>query len=157
MKTFTTTDGTEWRVTVNVLTIKRVLEDTGLKLTDLFSTESKISEFFSDDVKFCEVLWSVVRPEAEKAGKTLDDFFSAIDGTVIESAVEALLSELVDFFQEPRRGLLRKVLQKWRAASDKLKTEGVRVAEQRLEEIDFETVLSQMPTNSASSSPAPAA
>lgn len=157
MKTFTTTDGTEWRLTVNVLTIKRVLEDTGLKLTDLFSTESRISQFFSDDIKFCEVLWSCVRPDAEKAGKTADDFFSAIDGTVIETAVEALLSELVDFFQEPRRGLLRKVLVKWRLASERLKTEGVRDAEQKLEEMDFEAALSQTLTSSASSSPDAAA
>ncbi len=107
MKAFKTTDGTEWQVVVNVATIKRCMDDTGLRLTDLFASEAKIGEFFADDVRFCEVLFSVIRPQADAAGKTLDDFLAGIDGTVIEKAVEALLAEVADFFQEPRKGLIK--------------------------------------------------
>jgi hypothetical protein len=157
MKTFKTTDGTEWQVTVNVGTIKRCQDDTGLRLTDLFASAEKIGSFFADDVKFCEVLFSTIRPQAEAAGKTLDDFLAGIDGTVIEGAAEALLAELSDFFPEPRKGLLKKMLARYQAAHQKVMTEGVRAAEQKIEETDFETLLRQTLTNSASSSPASAA
>lgn len=157
MKTFKTTDGTEWKVAVNVGTIKRVQDDTGLRLTDLFASEAKIGAFFADDVKFCEVLFSAIRPQAEEAGKTLDDFLAGIDGTVIEGAVEALLAEVADFFQEPRKGLLKKTLAKYQAAHQKLVTEGVLAAEKKIEETDFEMLLRQTHTSSASSSPASAA
>ena len=157
MKTFKTTDGTAWQVVVNVGTIKRVHDDTGLRLTDLFASAEKIGAFFADDVKFCEVLFSTIRPQAEAAGKTLDDFLAGIDGTVIEGAVEALLAEVADFFQEPRKGLLKKMLVKYQAAHEKLTTEGVLAAEKKIEETDFETLLRQTLTSSASSSPASAA
>jgi hypothetical protein len=157
MKTFKTTDGTAWQVVVNVGTIKRVQDDTGLRLTDLFASAEKIGAFFADDVKFCEVLFSTIRPQAEAAGKTLDDFLAGIDGTVIEGAVEALLAEVADFFQEPRKGLLKKMLVKYQAAHEKLTTEGVLAAEKKIEETDFETLLRQTLTSSASSSPASAA
>ena len=157
MKTFQTLDGTEWKVAVTVLTIKRVMEETGLKLTDLFANEAKIGEFFSDDVRFAEVVWSVVRPQAEHLGRTPEQFFGSMDGTVIEAASEALLAETVDFFQEPRRSLLRRVLDKYRASHNKLQTEGVLAVEKKIEEMDFDKLLSQTLTNSASSSPASAA
>jgi hypothetical protein len=157
MKTFKTTDGTAWQVVVNVGTIKRVQDDTGLRLTDLFASAEKIGAFFADDVKFCEVLFSTIRPQAEAAGKTLDDFLAGIDGTVIEGAVEALLAEVADFFQEPRKGLLKKMLLKYQAAHAKLTTEGVLAAEKKIEETDFETLLRQTLTSSVSSSPASAA
>lgn len=157
MKTFRTIDGTEWKVVVTVGTIKRVLDETGLKLTDLFATEAKIGEFFSDDIKFCEVLWSVVRPQADELGRTTDQFFGNIDGTVIEQAVEALLAEVVDFFQEPRRTLLRKVLTRYQESHRKLQTEGVLAVERLIETTDFEQAIRQTHTNSASSSPALAA
>lgn len=157
MKAFKTTDGTEWKVTVNVGTIKRVQDDTGLRLTDLFASPEKISEFFSDDVKFCEVLFSVVRPQAEADGKGVDDFLSSIDGTVIEGAVEALLEEVADFFHEPRKGLIKKTLAKYRAAHDRLVTEGVLAVEQKINQTDFETLLRQTLTSSPLSSPGSAA
>lgn len=151
MKSFRDTAGTEWKLSVNVLTIKRVLDDTGLRLTDIFSTEQKISQFFSDDVKFCEVLWAIVKPQAEEDGSTAEQFFGAIDGTVIEAALDALLEEVADFFQEPRRSLLRRVLAKFRVAQEKLTTEGVLAVEKTLETADFETFLLQTHTNSVSS------
>lgn len=157
MKTFTATDGTKWEIVVNVGTIKRCMDDTGLRLTDLFASEAKIGEFFADDVRFCTVLFSVVRPQAEAAGKTLDDFLAGIDGTVIEGAVEALLAEVADFFQEPRKGLIKKTLARYQAAHRKLVTEGVRDAEKKIEETNFEELLRQTLMSSASNSPASAA
>lgn len=157
MKAFKTTDGTEWQVVVNVATIKRCMDDTGLRLTDLFASEAKIGEFFADDVRFCEVLFSVIRPQADAAGKTLDDFLAGIDGTVIEKAVEALLAEVADFFQEPRKGLLKKVMERYSKAAEKVRVETLAVVEKQIEEMDFEKLIRQTLTSSALSSPGSAA
>jgi len=161
MKAFTTVDGVEYQIRVNVGTVKRVLEETGLRLTDLFTDEGALGRFFSDDVKFAEVIYSVIRPQLEAAGKTAADFFEAIDGTVIEQAAEALLAEVVDFFQEPRKGLLKKVLAKWMEAKARMQSEGVAAVAEKIETLNFDEMMaspssSPTPTNSVSSSPASA-
>ncbi len=152
--TFRTNDGAEWSVDVTVLTIARCQKETGLRLTDLFSTEAKISEFFADDVQFCLVLAAVVRPQLEAAGKTTDDFLSVMGGEAIEGAVRALLRGIALFFQEPRRSMILRVLEKFEQAEKKVQSESLADAQKQLEEIDFETLIrSQFArTNSASSS-----
>lgn len=154
MKTFRTTDGSEWSVVVNVLTIKRVMVATGLKLTDLFSTADKVREFFADEVRICEVLFATVQPQAEERQKSLEDFLSVVDGTVIESAMEALIAETADFFQEPRKGLIKQALAKYQEATTRLQIEDARVAEQKLQALDFDRLFSQTLTSCASSSQA---
>lgn len=158
MRTFRATDGTEYRVNVNVLTIKRVLEETGLRLTDLFADERAIGQFFSDDVRFAEVVLATIRPQLVEAKRSPDEFFASLDGTVIQAAAEALLAEVADFFQEPRRTMLRRVMERYQAAADKVRTEVQADVDRRLETINFEAALRQMyspptPTSSASSSP----
>ena len=162
MATFRTTDGVEWKVAVNVGVIKRVIEDTGVRLTDIFASDAKVGEFFSDDVKFAEVIWSIIRPQAEAKQKTADDFFAVINGAVIEQAAEAMLTEIVDFFQEPRRTLLRRVLERFQAAQKRLVTAEFDAASRRLETMTDEQILVieeklQTPSSSATSSPGAAA
>lgn len=152
MRTFKTTDGTDWAVQVNVGTVKRVLDETGLKLTDLFAGDKRLDAFFADDVQFCLVLSAVVRPQLIAANKTTDDFLSLIDGTCVEQAVEALVGEVADFFPEPRKGQLKKVMEKYQAANAKVQGESLAEIDKKIEETDFETLIRQTLTNSASSS-----
>jgi uncharacterized protein YuzB (UPF0349 family) len=151
MKPFQTSDGAKYEIAVNVATVKRVRDLTGINLLGLVGDQKAVSELFEDDVKFCEVLCAVVRPQLEAAGKSDDDFFAAINGDVIETAAEALLAEIVNFFQEPRRSLLRKAMEKYQTAYRKVRAEGAAAAEKAMETIDFETSLRQTLTSSASS------
>lgn len=152
MRAFKTVDGTEWSVQVNVGTVKRVLDETGLKLTDLFAGDKRLNAFFADDVQFCLVLAAVVRPQLEERSKTTDEFLSVIDGTCVEQAVEALVGEVADFFPEPRKGQLKRVMAKYQTAHAKLKGECLAEIDRKIEEADFETLIRQTLTNSASSS-----
>jgi hypothetical protein len=152
MKSFKTKDGVEWTVEVTVGTVKRCLAETGLKLTDLFAADKRVGAFFADDVQFCLVLAAVIRPQLEERGKTTDDFLSVIDGTCVEQAVEALIGEVADFFPEPRKGQLKKMLAKYQAAHEKVRGEDLAEAERVMETIDFETLIRQTRMNSASSS-----
>jgi hypothetical protein len=155
MTPFKTSDGIEWRIDVNVLTVKRCMDETGLKLTDLFADETALAKFFADDLTFCLVLASVVRPQLASAGKSTDDFLAAIDGTVIEQAAKALIRETAGFFQEPRKGLLLKMLQKWEDASEKVQNENLDEVQKKLDEVNFEQMIRSQfaPTSSALSSP----
>lgn len=157
MAAFSTTDGAEWMVAVNVATVKRVRDLTGVNLLGLVGDQKAVGDLFADDVKFCEVLCAVVRPQLEERGKSDDDFFAAITGEVIEAAAEALLAEIVNFFQEPKRSLLKKAMAQYQAAFLKVRAEGAAAVEKAMSEIDYETNLRQTLTNSASSSPASAA
>jgi hypothetical protein len=151
MKPFQTSDGRQYEIAVNVGTVKRVRDLTGINLLGLVGDQKAVGQLFEDDVKFCEVLCAVVRPQLEAAGKSDDDFFAAINGDVIETAAEALLAEVVNFFQEPRRTLLRTAMEKYQTAYRKVRAEGAAAAEKAMESLDFEASLRQTLTNSASS------
>lgn len=136
MSTFKTTDGRQWTVAVNVGTVKRVREATGVDILALVSDQRAISEAFSDNIRLAEIMAAVIKPELTAAGVTDDQFFSAIDGTVIESATEALLAEVANFFQEPRRTILLKAMEKVRAAFKEQTDQGAAAALKALETME---------------------
>lgn len=157
MSAFTTTDGTEWVLAVNVGTIKRVREQAGINLLALVTSPAAVSEVFQDDVRLAEVLAAVVKPQLDKAGKTADDFFSCIDGTVIEQGAEALLREIANFFQEPRRQVLLAAMEKAQSVSKAQNLAGAAAALAEIEAMQTIPDQTSILTNSASSLPVSAA
>lgn len=153
MKPFRTADGQEWQIAVNVATVKRCRDLTQIDLLGVVDDQSALQSVFSDHVKFCEVLCSVVRPQLADRGMSDDEFFAQINGAVIEAAAEALIGEIVDFFQEPRKGLLRKALARYQEAATRVNVRTTQAAEAALDKIDFEQMILSMPSNFASSSP----
>lgn len=138
MSVFATTDGRKWTVAVNLGTVKRVREATGVDILALVSDQRAISEAFSDNIRLAEVIASVIKPELAAAGVTDDQFFSVIDGAVIESATEALLAEVANFFQEPRRTILVKAMEKVRVAVKEQNARGAAEALKALETMQVE-------------------
>lgn len=157
MSKFKTTDGREWVVAVNVGTVKRVREATGVNVLALISDQAAITDAFSDDVKLAEVIVSLIRPQLETAGVSDDQFFSAIDGTVIENATEALLAEVANFFPEPRRTVLLTAMAKVQTAMKAKNHAGAAEALKALETMEVEIPSELTHTNSVSSLPASAA
>lgn len=157
MTTFKTTDGAEWKVAVNVATVKRVRDTVGLNLLGLVGDSAVIADAFRDDLRIAETLAAVVKPQLDAAGKTADDFYAVIDGAVIESAAEALLREIVNFFQEPRRSVLLAAMEKVQATARARNEEGAAAALKALEEMEVELPNPSTLTSSALSSPASAA
>jgi len=153
MSQFTTTDGMEWVLTVNVGTIKRVREQTGINLLSLVSSPAAVSEVFQDDARLAEVFAAVVQPQLTKAGRSLDDFFSCIDGTVIEQGAEALMREIVNFFPEPRRTVLLAAMEKCMAANRAKDQAGAAAALAAIEQMEEVPPVST-PTSCVSSLPA---
>lgn len=152
MQQFKTTDGREWQIAVNFGTVKRVHGETGVMLTTLFADDKAIAALFGDDMKFCAVVASLVGSQLQAAGVSEDDFFAAVDGTVIETVASLLLEEIADFFPEPRKGLLKKMLATFRAEKARIVAEQCAEAEAKILKMEQWTH-----TSSDSSSPGSAA
>jgi len=118
VKTFTDNTGRVWTVALNVGTLKRVR---ALREVDLMqAVEGKLVEkLIADPVLLCDVLYAVCKEEAEKQNVSDEDFGRGLGGDAIDSATTALLEELVDFFPQRRREVLRKALEKMQSLQEK--------------------------------------
>ena len=111
MKTFKDNADRTWTVTVNVDSIKRVRSLLSIDLME--AVEGKLIErLIGDPVLLCDVIYCVCKEDADAKGITDEEFGRAMAGDAIELATTALLEELVDFFPQGKRQLLRKALAK---------------------------------------------
>jgi len=150
MKTFKDNAGRTWTVGVDVAAIKRVRSLLDVDL--MGAVEGKLLErLVSDPVLLCDVIYCVCKPEADSRGVSDEDFGRAMAGDAIEHATTALLEELVDFFPQARRRLLRKALAKLR----NLEARVLEVAEMKLDgpelEAEMEAALRELGGSSGSS------
>jgi hypothetical protein len=114
MPTFTDTTGRVWTVTITVDTVRRVRNTTNVDLLDV-AGGTLIERLVSDPVLLCDVLFAVIRPEAEAKQVSDADFGRALAGDAIDAATTALLEGLVSFFPSPKRRVLSKALDKLNA------------------------------------------
>ena len=157
MKTFTDNAGRTWTITVNVDAIKRVRSLLDVNLLDV--VDGKLLErIVGDPVLLCDVIYCLVKPEADAKQVTDEDFGRAMAGDAIDHATTALLEELVDFFPGPKRRVLAKALAKLQA----LEARALEVAETRLDDPELEARIeaelnASMPGSSSGSLPASSA
>jgi len=128
MKTFKDNAGRAWTVTVNVDAVKRVRSLLNVNLLEVLDGKL-IERLAGDAVLLCDVLYALVKPEADERKVTDEEFGRSMAGDAIEQGTTALLEELVDFFPQARRRLLAKALETLKAWEAK----ALGVAEQRLE------------------------
>jgi hypothetical protein len=107
----------------------------------------------SDDLRVLEVICAVVRPQLAAADMADEAFFAVCDGGVLKEAVERLVDQVSDFFQEPRKGLVKKVIQKLRETEKKMEKAAATAIDKALASCEFEQAL-QTHGSSASISPA---
>ena len=139
MKTFNDNAGRTWTVTINVDAIKRVKSLLSVNLLE--AVEGKLLErLVSDPVLLCDVIYAVCKPEADAKGVSDEDFGRSMAGNAIDLATTALLEELVDFFPQQRRRLLRKALEKLR----KLESMALTAAETRLDSPELERQMQEL-------------
>ena len=139
MKTFNDNAGRTWTVTINVDAIKRVKSLLSVNLLE--AVEGKLLErLVSDPVLLCDVIYAVCKPEADAKSVSDEDFGRSMAGDAIDLATTALLEELVDFFPQQRRRLLRKALEKLR----KLESMALTAAETRLDSPELERQMQEL-------------
>jgi hypothetical protein len=159
MAKFKTLDGKEWVIDVTYLTVKRVRDLCSVNLLDICNLDKEsLSGWVADDLRVLEVVCAVVRPQLAALDMSDEDFFAACDGGVLKEAVERLVDQVSDFFQEPRRGLVKKVILKLRETEKKMEAQAEKAIDAALSQCDFEAALrthgssgSTSPESSASS------
>ncbi|MFA6134556.1 MAG: hypothetical protein WC869_11130 [Phycisphaerae bacterium] len=139
MKTFTDNAGRTWTVSVNVGAVKAVKDALAVNLVDGTVNGNMMERLAGDPILLADVLYVLCREECEARQVSDIDFGRSLAGDSIDSATEALLEELVDFFPSSRRSLLRNVLTKYR------KLDGMRVTamQQRLDSGMVERAMEQ--------------
>lgn len=108
MHTFTDNTGRTWSLSLTVDTIKRVLGDAALtqvhgkiNLANLEDGEPPlVTRLATDLLLLCDVLYSLVRPQAQQQNVDDTAFGAALGGDAIAVATVALWEELADFFQK---------------------------------------------------------
>lgn len=101
MKTFTDNAGRTWTVALNIDAIKRIRS---LTAVDLLSEDlgGVVQRLIRDPVTLCDCVYAAVKPAADQAGVSDEDFGRSMAGDPIDQATRALLEELVNFTPNPR-------------------------------------------------------
>jgi hypothetical protein len=125
MKSFTDNKGRTWTLEVTVATVKRVRALCRVDLNSIVELDKNnkpsaelLERLSSDPVLLVDVLYAICKPQADKLGVSDEDFGEAMAGDVIEHATTALLEEVIDFFPEAKRLVMRKILSASRKFSE---------------------------------------
>lgn len=119
-KTFTDDAGRQWTVAITFGTLKRVKALCGLSFDDLIATpKSKgdadaaakpLRDLMDDSGRFSEVLYAILKPDADAAGLSSSQFDDGFQGAATEAAQAAFLQALYDFFPKAPKKMMVKGL-----------------------------------------------
>lgn len=114
MKTFNDESGRTWEIAINVDCIKRVRALLDVDLLTAVDGDM-VPRLTADPILLCDVLYAIIKPQADKLGVSDEDFGRAMAGDAIDHATEAMLAELVNFFPPRRRAPLAKAMETFAA------------------------------------------
>lgn len=102
MRPFKDEKGETWELAINVAAAKRVRAY--LPDVNLLNPDPKLFDQLGNDlILACDVVYLVVKPQADQRGLTDVQFGERLGGDAIVPAVDALLEEWTDFFQRTER------------------------------------------------------
>jgi hypothetical protein len=141
MKTFKDSAGHEWTLAVTIDCVKRIRDALKVDLLDLFGGEPPLlTRLDTDVVLLCDTIFVALKPQADAAGVSSEQFGAALGGDAIIAARDAFWEALADFFQSLRRQEVVKAIHK----QTELVTAAVKLAGQRIENIDVTEMLSEL-------------
>lgn len=151
MKTFNDNAGRTWTITITVDAIKRVEGlIKGVNLANLTTGDPPLlTRLETDVVLLCDVIFALVKPQADQLSVSDEEFGKAMGGDAIMAAHDAFWEELTGFFRQLRRTDTARAIEK-QAALVKATVEAI---EQRVETLDPSAVIQRALGGSAGSSP----
>lgn len=157
MKTFRDSENREWVVSINVDAIRRVKGLLGVNLAGYMDKgEGGVplsTRLQYDVILFCDVLFALCKPEAERKQVSDEDFGRGLGGEAIFAARAAFFEEWADFFRQLRQTDAVTMLQKQAA----LVEAQVRAVTREVEAIDPEALMAEALKTSAGTSQASSA
>jgi hypothetical protein len=107
MRVYKDNAGRTWSISINVDAAKR-LRDFGFDLNKFTEGDAAMINSLADDpVRMVDVLFVVVKPEADALKITDEDFGRSMGGDSLDAALTALMGEIIDFFPSRLRGILK--------------------------------------------------
>ena len=103
MHCFVDSQGRSWTIRVDVNSIRRVREATGVDFGKVLIDKTIMSDLSQDACKLVDVIYILVRPQCESQNVDAESFGAAMVGDPIDAACEALLDAIMDFFPSSRR------------------------------------------------------
>jgi len=129
MEKFKDSNGRDWAISINVGTVKTVQAELKIDITDMATLK-----VLGDDVcLLVDCIYLCCKDEAEKAGITDIQFGQSMAGTALDSASEAFMNELINFFPAQKANLLRKTLEKAKS----LQAQATEEIEKRIENLSY--------------------
>lgn len=161
-RSYTDNAGHRWQISVTVSTIRRVRDEAGVDLAAAGRTapggEGVLERLATDPVLLADVLYAIVRPEAEAREVTPEKFGEALAGDAVEAAADALVEEIVDFFPTPVRARWRRAMDLAKEARSRNEAEvDAELARMAGEESPAATPSPSTPSAPPAASPAPSA
>ena len=122
MKPFTDSANRTWNVVVNVHAVKRVRDLLNIDLLDVANGEL-LSRLVDDPCLLADVLYAVLKPDADAKGVNAQDFGAAMVGAALDDGSAALMKELLDFFPSAQRAralgrMIRKIGEQEKAIAE---------------------------------------
>ncbi len=100
MKTFTDSAGRNWTINLTIDAVKRLK---ALLEVDLLALEvgdpPLMTKLGLDVVLLCDVIYALIKPQADKEGVSDEQFGQALGGEAILAAQGAFYDELISFFR----------------------------------------------------------
>lgn len=118
MQYFRDKTGKQWEIDIEYGTVKRIKALCGVDILDLVALDEKSGELkgdlldrlITDPILLIDVLYATCKPQVDNNNMTDEDFGRGFTGEEIEGATKALINGVIDFFQEPKRTILRKMV-----------------------------------------------
>ncbi|MFO0880739.1 MAG: hypothetical protein U0840_25685 [Gemmataceae bacterium] len=106
MRRFADETGREWLVRVDVSKLKRWRDQLGIDFAQV--SQDGFASIFGDQIRFAQMMYQTCRTQSEQAGVTEESFLELMAGDTLESAQEAWMLAVVDFFpsREGRKKML---------------------------------------------------
>ncbi|HUS46159.1 MAG TPA: hypothetical protein VM219_09050 [Phycisphaerae bacterium] len=146
MKTFLDSAGRTWTIAITVDAVRRVRDLVDVNLARIIEPRKAggevplMTDLEDDLLLLVDVIYALVKPQADEAGVSDEEFGRALGGEAIAAAHEAFWRELADFFRSLRR---RPNAAEARAIEKQLALveAALAVAEEKIEALDPEKMI----------------
>lgn len=118
MRVFKDNEGRSWNLSVDHTSIKRVRATLDVNLLDAVGGDL-IERLATDPILLVDVVYVICQPEVEKRELSDEEFGRSMAGEAIDSAAAALMEDLIDFFPNRQRTMVRKAWAKYQELADR--------------------------------------
>ena len=143
MRVFKDKKDNTWEIEITISALKRVKSYLDLNLLDIFKQNPETQKFellekiSEDPVLLVDLLFVLCEKQVKERNMNAEDFANVFSGEVIENAVNVLLYEIIDFFPETKKAVLKKILD----TGKKMQGEAEKLILEKLDNVNMEQML----------------